>query len=492
MIPLRFQGTNRMKKKELQQLVALGEDSGREFKEDIHNPDSLAAELVAFSNSSGGLLLIGVTDDGAIAGLAPADVRRVNQMIGNAASQHIRSPISPQTENVSVGSGRVVIVVRVPEGIDKPYFDRQGVVWLKAGSDKRRVQSKEELRRLFQEVDLLHADEVPTTVGLKGLDHIRLRDFLAESYQQELPTDDAAIAQLLENMNLANSGKLNLAGLLLFGRQPQVAKPTFVVKAVRYPGTEISSHQYLDSEDFAGALREMFDGALSFVLRNLPKVQGTRSVNEPGRPLVPAIVFEELLVNALIHRDYFIESPVRLFMFDDRVEIISPGSLPNHLTVEKILAGNSVIRNPILTSFASKGLLPYRGLGTGVRRALAEWPAIQFTDDRDANTFLAVVRLEKVQNEPIKNLQTGGNEPITGPLDESKVHRSPDGEPLRPIEVQLLNALLGHPEWSYDELGQQIGIGRSTVMRHIQALKRRGLLRRVGAKKTGHWEVHLG
>jgi ATP-dependent DNA helicase RecG len=480
-----------MKKKELQQLVALGEDSGREFKEDIHNPDSLGAELVAFSNSGGGLLLIGVTDDGTIVGLAPADVRRLNQMIGNAASQHIRSPISPQTENVSVGSGRVVIVVRVPEGIDKPYFDRLGVVWLKAGADKRRVQSKEELRRLFQEVDLLYADQVPTTVGLIGLDRIRLRDFLAGSYQQDLPADDASVKQLLENMNLAKNGKLNLAGLLLFGRQPQIAKPMFVVKAIRYPGAEIASQQYLDSEDFAGPLREIFDGALRFVLRNLPKIQGTRSVNEPGRPLVPAIVFEELLVNALVHRDYFIQAPVRLFMFDDRVEIISPGCLPDHLTVQKILAGNSVIRNPILASFASKGLLPYRGLGTGVRRALSEWPALQFTDDRDANTFLALIRLEKAQNEPIKNLQTRSSEPIAGSLDENKVHLAPDGEPLRRIEVQLLNVLRGHPEWSYDELGKQIGIGRSTVMRHIRVLKQRGLLQRVGTRKTGHWKVHL-
>jgi ATP-dependent DNA helicase RecG len=77
-------------------------------------------------------------------------------------------------------------------------------------------------------------------------------------------------------------------------------------------------------------------------------------------------------------------------------------------------------------------------------------------------------------------------------LDENKAHLAPDGAPLRRIEVQLLNALLGHPEWSYDELGQQIGIGRSTVMRHVKSLKQRGMLQRVGAKKTGHWEVHLG
>ena len=89
---------------------------------------------------------------------------------------------------------------------------------------------------------------------------------------------------------------------------------------------------------------------MGFITRSLPKQQQNRGVNEPGRLAVPRIVFEELLVNALIHRDYFIEAPVRLFVFEDRVEIINPGHLPDHLTVEKIRSGNSVLRNPILAS----------------------------------------------------------------------------------------------------------------------------------------------
>lgn len=73
------------------------------------------------------------------------------------------------------------------------------------------------------------------------------------------------------------------------------------------------------------------------------------------------------------------------------MEIISPGNLPNHLTIEKICAGNSIQRNPILASFAAKGLLPYRGLGTGVRRALQDWPQFQFIDDRDGYLFTSLV-----------------------------------------------------------------------------------------------------
>lgn len=193
-------------------------------------------------------------------------------------------------------------------------------------------------------------------------------------------------------MNLATEeGKLNLGGLLLFGERPERIKPQFVLKAIRYPGNEIHETDYLDTEDFAGPLPKIFEQALGFVMRNLHKVQAGRGVNAPGTPEIPQSVFEELLVNALVHRDYLVSAPVRLFVFDNRIEIVSPGHLPNHLTLEKIRTGNSNIRNPILVSYAAKGLLPYHGLGSGIKRALARWPHIDFADDRDGCLFTVTI-----------------------------------------------------------------------------------------------------
>lgn len=217
---------------------------------------------------------------------------------------------------------------------------------------------------------------------------------------------------------------------------------------------------------------------MRFLRRALPKRVKDRGVNAPGRWAVPQIVFEELLVNALIHRDYFVEAPIRLFVFDDRVELVSPGALPNHLTADKIRAGNSVIRNPILASFAAKGVLPYRGLGTGIQRALAEWNAIRFVDDPDACTFSAHVALVSEAH--------GSDEPDHEPKKEP-------GEPknmnLNNFQVQLLHFIEEKPSISYNELAQRLDRGRSTVMRHIQELKKRGVLRRIGSARSGHWEI---
>ena len=118
--------------------IANGEDSTRQFKADVRNSESLASEMAAFANSEGGTLFIGVADDGSIPGLTRKDVSRINQLISNAASHLVRSPLAVQTENVALENGRIAIVLAVPKGIDKPYFDKNGVIWLKTGADKRR------------------------------------------------------------------------------------------------------------------------------------------------------------------------------------------------------------------------------------------------------------------------------------------------------------------------------------------------------------------
>ncbi|QQZ27450.1 ATP-dependent DNA helicase RecG [Thiothrix subterranea] len=377
---------------ELNTQIALGEDSRRQFKQDISNTDALAAEMAAFANTDGGVIFLGVTDDGTLLGLTLADVARLNQMISNAASQHIRSPLAVQTENIALVDGRLLIALTIPKGLDKPYFDRNGVIWLKSGADKRRVNSKEELRRLFQSVDSLHADEVPCKVGVEAIDGRSLADFLQATYGLDIPEKGADLLRLLQNMNLATGeGFLNLAGVLLFGKHPEWVKPAFIVKAVAFPGNVIESSSYVDSEDIGGRLRDVFDDTLRFIMRNLHKRQGQQSFNSVGEPEVPRLVFEELLVNALIHRDYFISAPIRVLVYANRIEIISPGHLPNNLTVEKVKAGNSNLRNPILASFIAKKLLPYRGLGSGILRALEAWSQIDFKDDREGCLFTVTV-----------------------------------------------------------------------------------------------------
>lgn len=368
-------------------------------------------------------------------------------------------------------------MLTVPKGIDKPYFDKNGVIWLKAGADKRRVNSKEELRRLFQMTDQFHADELPTRAGMDKLDKLRFRDFLRDVHRQEYPEDPSELTRLLQNMNLAaEDGRLNLAGVLLFAEQPEFIVPRFVLRGIRYPGNEIHATEYLDTEDFSGPLQRVFRDSLAFVMRNLHKVLAGRGVNAPGLPEVPETVFEELLVNALVHRDYLISAPIRLFIFDDRIEIISPGHLPDNLTVEKIRTGNSNIRNPILVSYVAKGLLPYHGLGSGIKRALDRWPDIAFTDDRDGCLFTATVH-----RKPVSELNSASDSA------KSSLIGSPEGSPK--TEDRIIELMRQDATVRSESLGEALGISKRAVLKQIAKLKSRGRLKRVGPARGGYWKV---
>lgn len=375
---------------EILTILSQGEDSLNQFKKNITNADSLAAEIVAFSNGLGGRLFIGVDDDGTVTGLSKEDIQRLNQLVSNTASQNVIPAVNPTTI-ISTVRDLLILTVEVPKGINKPYQDKNGIFWVKSGADKRKATSREEIQRLFQSSGMVHADVNPSGLTVADLDMKYFERFFEKRYGEKLEDQALPLEQTITNMNLGNAGELNLTGALLFSKNPSTRLPAFIVKAGVFPGDRITTESYIDNRDIVGKIADVFQQTLSFILANITHVQGDQTVNSIGGPEIPRIVFEELLTNAFVHRDYFISAPIRVFVFVDRVEIISPGHLPNNLTVENIKAGNSNSRNPVLASFANQ-ILPYRGYGSGILRALENYPSVDFIDDRDGNLFTCVIR----------------------------------------------------------------------------------------------------
>ncbi|MEZ5452009.1 MAG: putative DNA binding domain-containing protein [Thiothrix sp.] len=386
-----------MDTQQVQTILAQGEDSQHQFKRNLTNADAFAAELAAFANAGGGYILIGVEDNGNISGLNREDITRLNQLLSNASSQHVRPPIHPTTQNMTLEQG-MIMVVTVPEGLNKPYMDNQGRIWAKAGADKRHVTAREEIQRMFQASGLVYAEETLIhDSSTQHLNRILLADYVENRYKQTLDELGLPLEQVVQSLKLGKNGHLNLAGLLLFGKNPQQFRPVFMVKAVYIDGTDIASQHYRDSEDIEGPLINQYERALSFITRNLHRLQAGQGVNSLGKLEIPEIALQEVLVNALIHRDYFISAPIRILMFTDRVEIISPGHLPNHLTVEQIRFGLSNMRNPIIASHATRQM-PYRGLGSGIPRALENYANIQLIDDREGNQFKVIMQRPAADN----------------------------------------------------------------------------------------------
>ncbi len=379
-----------MNSSELQQIIAAGETSTVQFKEKMPHPD-FAAELVAMANARGGVILLGVADRGEVTGLSPEELREYGSQVANIATNRVIPVVYVLTEVVKVDEKRVLIVA-VEEGVNKPYKDNKLVIWLRQGPDKRKVSDNAGILRLFRESDNLLVDEMLVfDTSVEDIDEPRFANYFKREFGRSFEELGLDLIQALQAKKVLRDQRLTLAGLLFFGENPQAAKPALTIKAVSFVGNQLESLQYRSKpRDLTGTIPELFEKAVSFLKANLKYPQRGQGFNSEGQLEVSEIALEELLQNALLHRDYLKNAPIPLMIFDSRIEIISPGSLPNSLTVEEMKFGNLVIRNNQLVAFGIR-TLPFSGLGTGIRRALAEQPNIEFFNDADGRQFTVII-----------------------------------------------------------------------------------------------------
>ena len=377
---------------ELIERISNGEDSYTQFKEQAISAKELAKEFVAFSNAEGGIIIFGVTDDGNIKNLDTDEIEKLGQLIGNVANENVKPPIHPLIQNITIG-GDKVMVVSIRSGASKPYRTSSGIFYTKSSSDKK-IISDEELRRLFAESKRLYADEeiVPDS-DISDLNSEQFYIFLEKDDHKvydDLKQGNLSFSKVLENRELLKENKLTLAGNLIFGLNPQNFNPSFYIDCVYFDGNDISVDGFISKKTLKGSFEKLFNDSLAFIVSNLVKRQTSKEFNSAGELEINKKVLTELIVNALVHRDYYINSSIKIFIFHDRVEIINPGKLTNSLTVDKIKSGISIHRNPILSSI-SKNVLPYSGYGSGIKRALSINPDIEFINDIDKEEFKCII-----------------------------------------------------------------------------------------------------
>ena len=364
---------------ELLEIIANGENSGVEFKRDVVQNHELAKELVAFSNFEGGLVLLGVDDDGMIVGLTR---ERLEEWVMTTCRDKIRPGIIPFFETIkNMEPGKDVAIVRVPRGVDvhSQWHNNRHIYYIRVGTQSREP-TPQELSRLFQQRGTFRADLRPISgATVADLDRRRLSEYFGRIRQQDVPeeTDSAGWQTLLVNTEIMVEAGVSLSGLLLFGTTPNRLLPQAGIDAVAFPGTE---KDYAAKErralrgpmtplmDKDGNLLEagLVDQALEFVRRN---TSITASLDDRGRrverPTYPVEAVREAVVNALIHRDYLLaHSDIELAIYQDRLEIISPGKLPNGITPERMRAGTRAARNQLLKDvMRDYGYLEHMGMG---------------------------------------------------------------------------------------------------------------------------------
>ena len=374
-----------MLRTELSELLEHGEGSGIEFKRDDVHPQSLAKELGALLNVRGGRLLLGVEDDGSVSGLTRG-AKQAEEWIMEICRQHLQPPFIPFWEIVAWDDARAVGVISLPEASpDKPYKAKQGGAWItfvRAGSTSR-AASREEEARLYQASGWLHYDIKPVPGStFEALDLRRLRDYFGEIRHQDCPEEDTeeAWTPLLLNTELMveDQGRAvpTVGAVLLMGREPNRFLRHAGITAVAYPGTEkdyaARERAVLHGPIVAllGSRKDIVDNglveqAIHFVKRNLNVEAWIDGGLRKERWELPLEAIREAVVNALAHRDYTIHvTDIELSIYSDRLEILSPGRLPNTVTIEKMRHGYRATRNELLKEvLRDYGYIEATGLG---------------------------------------------------------------------------------------------------------------------------------
>lgn len=367
--------------------LSAGEDARAEFKEVrlgdrsvvSPNTEDMAGEMTAFANADGGVIFLGVDDQGVVRGLPEDRTGAVEGWVVNIASNNCEPPMRPMLRKERLprpdGSDALVMMVEIRRSL---YVHRTsgGRYYVRVGSSKRDL-SPPELARLFQQRGRAFVfDEQPVPdASTDTLDRRQLERFFGPS--PGIPWHDLLRNTRVTSVDDEGTERPTVAGLLAFGNDPQKHMPNAHIAAAVFRGGRLDSGDLVHSEDMVGSVDAQIDGATAFVERFMLK-PATKPAGREDVPQYPIGAVHEALVNAVAHRDYSVAgAKIRLFLFDDRLELYSPGSLPNTLTIET-MPYRVFTRNQLLVGFLSRmksrrtGHAFLESRGEGVRRIIDE------------------------------------------------------------------------------------------------------------------------
>ena len=479
--------------------IKAGEVSGVQFKERILDKYDIACELVAFSNSHGGKLVVGIKDKtGETNALSYSEVQETTNLLSDIASENVVPSILIKIDTVEVEDGNLVVAT-VKEGLNKPYHDNKGIVWVKNGADKRKVFDNAELAEMMTDCGSFAPDEAGVRdATVNDLDATTIKQFLGNRFDRVLEkkglTGDAfneasldmicsAIAKghdcekILRNLRFIRpDGSLTVAAMLLFGKYTQRWMPMMTAKCICFAGNSVGSKVFRDKvndADMEGNLLHQYDTIMDFFTRNLHNVQVGEEFNSIGKLEIPYTSLVEFTVNSLVHRSLNMKAPVRIFIFDNRVEIHSPGALPNGLTIDDIKAGTSMPRNMFLFNNAIY-LLPYTGVGSGITRALDEDINVTFMNNDKAQEFVITVWREESNQVEGESNQVGNQvEQKSNEVEEksNQVEGESNQVEQKSNQVQDSDTQLRHSDTDLDTRLRHSNTNSDTQLRHSDTKK---------------------
>ena len=421
---------------EIESQLRSSEDSGWEFKQVEFAGDrpkrptrgDWADEIAAFANAAGGVVLAGVADDGTVIGMSRAQIANLDSLLVEVSTDTIKPPVRIRTHHKELSDGKLVLLAEVPQS--DSVHESPGGSYIRVGGSKRLMGSDEQLRlaQRRSQARFLWFDKQPVPeTGFKTLAEALWKPLLSAEGATE---PEAALGKLaLLDDDEAGVLRATVAGVLLCTPNPEQWLPNACITATRYRGKDRASGQ-IDSQEITGPLNEQITDAVAFAARHM-QVSARKDPARSDLPQYSEKAVFEALVNAVVHRDYSMRgSKIRLSMFDDRLEIQSPGSLPNNLTVESMASRQST-RNEALTSVLAR--MPVGGTRGGGDRSYymerrgdgvliiqretwelcGKFPEFRIVDDSEVLLVIPAAMQERSPARAVISVRSGGR-PLSG------------------------------------------------------------------------------
>lgn len=435
--------------------------------------DAIISIAAILNKHQKGEMYFGVKNDGTILGqdVSEQTIRKISKTI----SDNIEPKIYPRITKVKLNGLNCVHVEF--QGNSAPYY-AYGRAYMRVGDEDRQLSARElENLILRKNKDKMRWDtEICEEAKIADVGEAKLKWFLKTS---GLKYD--TLRNSLKKLSLVSDGKLLNAAVILFGKKPQSFFPNAKLRCAVFGTTNTSFT--IDMKDYEGDLFYLIERAEEYILKNVHigmRLEGLRRVDVPE---IDKEAFREAIINAFCHRDYYEYDSVNIAIFKDRVEIRNPGKLYGGLTIDEIIRENvSKRRNELIADMFNKVHFVEKW-GRGIELILSKEPETTFKEI--AGMFVAVFKRKGIEKDTVKDTEKVGER-----LGEGLVERLVDG--LVENQKKMLDMMKKDPHISKKELSLKLGISSTAIDKNIITLKKKGLLRRIGADRGGYWEAVRG
>jgi ATP-dependent DNA helicase RecG len=480
----------------IQNLLSSPESKTLEFKETMPTPQAIAKTACAFANGGGGSVIIGVGDkDKKIIGIDELEISDLEEKISNIIYTMVE-PTPAFNAMVYNFEAKLLLKVEIFPGSLKPYhLKNRGEIegtYIRLGSTNRKADLEiiEELRRRRMNIGFDEIEVLEATVDELDRENIELYLNKREK-ARDIPRaePDTAFLQKIKAIRQHN-GTIHptVAGILLFSNQPEHHIPGAVIRCARFMGNDMD--EFIDQRIITGSLFTQAEETIAFFKKNIKRSAKIEGLYRTEEYEYPEKAIREALVNALCHRDYSRRgADIKFAIFDNRLEITSPGGLPPNVAIEDLGTGVSELRNKIIGKILNEaGLI--EGYGTGIlriRKYFEEKGLVQ-PEFRDNNGFFkAIFYSPKIEEAKISEWEVEREVERAVETELWEVER--EVEKLTENQKMILELIKKDPHISKNEMSNVIGIRTSSIDKNIKTLKDNKYLERIGPAKGGYWKL---